>query len=123
MLMSKADPKNVPQQQEWSVENTKKELFARIAQGETATRVYSPRVRNNPKARRGWRVLVSTPAQRYASYAAAVVLMILLPLFAFKEGQRRGAESAQSRPVVTSPERTELANLSQEHTRTLPRYR
>ena len=114
-LMSKADPKNVPQQQEWSVESAKKELFARIAQGETATHLYSPRLRNISKARRGWRVLFSTPTQRYAGYAAAVALMVLLPLFAFKEGQRRGAESAQSRPVVTSPERTELANLAQEH--------
>jgi hypothetical protein len=41
--------------------------------------------------------------------------MILVPLFAFKEGRRRGAESVQSPPVVTSPERTELASLSQEH--------
>jgi hypothetical protein len=114
-LMSKADLKNVPPQQEWSVEGAKKQLLARIAQGETATHVYSPRVRNISKARRGWRVLVSTPAQRYARYAAAAVLMILLPLFAFKEGQRRGTESVQSRPVVTSPERTELASLSQEH--------
>ena len=115
-LMSKVDPKDVPQQQEWSAERAKKELFARIAQDEAGTGVYSPRVRNISTARRGWRVLLSTPTQRYASYAAAVVLMILVPLFAFKEGQRRGSESAQSRPVVTSPERTELASLSQEHT-------
>ncbi len=115
-LMSKVDPKDVPQQQEWSAERAKKELFARIAQDEAGTRVHSPRVRNISTARRGWRVLLSTPTQRYASCAAAVVLMILVPLFAFKEGQRRGSESAQSRPVVTSPERTELASLSQEHT-------
>lgn len=114
-LMSKADPKNVPQQQEWSVEGAKKELFARIAQGETATRVYLPRVRNISKVRRGWRVLVSTPVQRYASYAAALAIMILLPLFAFKEGQRRGVESLQSQPVAQPSESAELANLSQEH--------
>lgn len=114
-LMSKADTKNVPQQQEWSVEGAKKELFARIAQGETATRVYLPRVRNISKVRRGWRVLVSTPVQRYASYAAALAIMILLPLFAFKEGQRRGVESLQSQPVAQPSESAELANLSQEH--------
>jgi cell division protein FtsB len=115
LLMSKADPKNVPQQQEWSAESAKKELFARIAQGEAATRVYSPRLRNRSRAQGDWRVLVSAPVQRYAGYAAVLAVMIFLPLFAFKEGQRRGVESVQSQPVITSPERTELATLSQEH--------
>jgi myosin heavy subunit len=115
-LMSKADPQNILQQQQWSVESAKKELFARIAQGETATRVYSPHVRRRSKVQRGWRLLISAPAQRYASYAAVAVLMILVPLFTFKEGQRRGVESVQSRPAITTPERAELASLSQERT-------
>jgi predicted nuclease with TOPRIM domain len=115
LLMSKADPKTLPQQQEWSVESAKKELFARIAQGEAATRVYSPRRGNRAKVRLGWAVLVSASAQRYAAYAAVLAFVILLPLVAFKEGQRRGMESVQSRPSVVSPESSELASLSREH--------
>jgi hypothetical protein len=115
-LMSNADPKNVSQQQEWSVETAKKELFARIAKSETATRVYSPRVRIRSEARLGWTVLISTPVQRYAGYAAVLALIILLPLFAFKEGQRRGVGSAQSQPIAqSSSETAELASLSREH--------
>ncbi len=114
LLMSKADPKNVPQQ-EWSVESAKKELFARIAQSDAATRVYSPRARVRSRESLAWRVAISAPVQRYAGYAALLALMILLPLFAFKEGHRRGLESAQSRPSVKSPESTELTSLSQEH--------
>lgn len=114
-VMSKADPQNVPQQEQWSVESAKKELFARIAQGEAATRVYSSPNRTRARVRSGWGILVSTRVQRYAGYAAVLALAIVLPLVAFKEGQRRGIGSAQWRPSVTAPERTELASLSQEH--------
>jgi predicted nuclease with TOPRIM domain len=90
LLMPEVEPETLPADQEsWSVENAREELFARIARGESTVE-YRPHLRVELPSRQTWiqQWFSRFSIQLALRFAAAVVLVALMIIYSFRLGAR-----------------------------------